>query len=273
MKKSLFQILILSILMRLLSACSDEESDRNSQFPNISKITLSEMISDDTGTVNKKDSYSFTNNQLLNHSTIQEFYGQSLNYEINFSYSNHQAIWIDINGNKAIYTLDKNGYATECIYQQHDQTREYQFFYSNDYLTQIDEKIDGIPYSTIQLHYASGDLQSIKSNGQTFLFEVGKDINTYHLPCLLFRDLHPLSMHIDAIYARLLGKQSFHLITRNIPEGNNKEWTTYTYQLSADNKPTQIKAATTSTGLVYDENGVSSEVTQRDSITISVRIE
>lgn len=269
--------LLLSVFMvGILAACSDDNEEDfpvDIPYPDVTEINISEKISSDTEPVNKEETYSFSDNRLTTHTTTQSFYDQSISYEVGFSYSGSQAIFTDDNGNVATYTLGDDGYATSCTYQMSSQNREYAFSYSHGYLTQIDEKIDGEPSASAQLQYQSGNLQTIYANGQKILCQVGADINSYHLPCLALYDVYPLSYHIDAIYARLLGKESQHLIIRTAPEGNETEWTKYTYLLEADNKPTRINASTTSTGTVIDRYGNSSEVTTTDSRTIHVHIE
>lgn len=273
MKQQLFIILLLAA--SIFSACKDDEETQLIiiPFPDVSQITLSETLSSDGGDVAVKHIYSFTDNKLFSHATIQKFYEQELAQEINFSYSGDKVTFTDNNQNTATYTLGSNGYATQCTYRMANQTREYRFIYSNDYLTQIEENIDGLPYSSLALQYNNGDLQTICSNTLKILCEAGNDLNKYQLPCPYLSDAYPLSLHIDAIYARILGKQSNHLIIRTAPENNDKEWTDYTYELDANNKPTTIKIATTSTGTVYDNKGKPSEVTRTDRRSIKVGIE
>lgn len=272
MRKQSFYI-VLCLIAGIFLACSDDDNSENPLLA-VSKITLSEAISNDGGTVQKTEVYSFINNKLATHSTLQKFYGQSLENGVDCTYSGNQAIFTDDSGNTATYTTGKDGYATQCIYQMGSQIREYHFAYSDGYLTQIDEKIDGKPYSTMQLQYSDGDLLSVDANGQKTIFQAGADSNSYQLPCLQFNDIYPLSVHIDAIYARLLGKQNLHLITRTNPKDNKEEWTDYTYQFNKENgKPIRIMTATTSTGLVYDIEGNASKVTHTDRRTINISIE
>lgn len=273
-KQSLY--ILMFLMAGIFSACSDNEDNGNNESPfqAISKITLSETISNDGGAVQKTEVYSFISNKLATRSTLQEFYGQSMENGVSCTYSGNQAFFTDNSGNTATYTTSEGGYATRCICQMGSQTREYHFSYSNNYLTQIDEEIDGEPYSTVRLQYSDGDLLSVDANGHKTFFQAGADSNSYQLPCLLFNDIYPLSVHIDAIYARLLGKQSLHLIARTNPEGNEEEWTDYSYQFDEESgKPIQIATATTSTGLVYDKYGNATEVTQTDRRAIGISIE
>lgn len=279
MKHTFYLLLLLTA--GTLWGCSDDENNEKTivcpferLYPDVAQITISETISSDGGTVSKKDTYSFSDSRLENHITAQEFYGQSISYEVKFSYSENMVTFTDDAGNTAIYIIGYNGYAHKCIYQMHSQTREYDFSYTYDYLTEIKEKIDGESYSSVQLQYdTSGNLQTINANGQKILCQTGNVTNEYNLPCTALYDVYPLSFHIDAIYARILGRQSSHLVTRTAPEGNEDEWTEYVYQVDDRNKPTKLTASTTSTGTVYDIHGVASEVTRTDTRALYIQIE
>lgn len=278
--KYIFHILLLLIAGTLWGCSNDEDKEKRTvcpfekQYPDVAQITISEIISNDGGTVNKKETYSFSDNRLVTHITAQEFYGQSLSNEIKFAYSENMATLTDDAGNTATYILGYNGYAHKCIYQMHSQTREYDFSYTYDFLTEIKEKIDGEPYSSVQLQYDdSGNLQTINTNGQKILCRVGDDMNIYNLPCIALYDIYPLSFHIDAIYARILGRQSSRFVTRTAPEGNEDEWTDYTYQIGEHDKLTKLTASTTSTGTVYDKYGTASEVTRTDTRVLNIQIE
>ena len=56
-------------------------------------------------------------------------------------------------------------------------------------------------------------------------------------------------------------------------EGNEEEYTKYTYELDKDGKPTGIIAKTTSTGTVIDINGNAYNETKTDTRTININIE
>lgn len=278
--KYTYRILLLLIASTLWGCSDDENKEKKTvcpyekQYPDVEQITISEPISNDGGTVNRKETYLFSDNRLVAHTTVQEFSGQSLSSENKFAYSENMATLTDDAGNTATYILGYNGYAHKCIYQMQSQTREYDFSYTNDFLTEIKEKIDGEPYSSVQLQYDdSGNLQTINAAGQKILCQTGDEMNVYNLPCIALYDIYPLSFHIDAIYARILGRQSSYFVTRTAPEGNDDEWTDYTYQVDDHNKPTKLTASTTSTGTVYDIYGKASEVTRTDTRLLIIQIE
>ncbi|MCD8183615.1 MAG: DUF4595 domain-containing protein [Bacteroides sp.] len=267
MKYKLHFLLLLAISM--LAACSDDDNTEEKH-----SITITENVVSDGGNVYKEEIFLYSGSRLITHTTTQKYYEEALSYTIRFSYSGNQAIMTDEEGgNTATYTIGSNGYADKCTYLMGSLVREYTFSYEDDYLTQIDEKIDGTPYSSIRLQYDAGDLYAIENYGQTTLCQTGNDLNTCKLPCLLFSDLYPLSLHMDAVYAHLLGAQSRHLVTQTGVKDNDEERTTYAYQLDADNKPTQIDVATTYTGIVVDRYGNSSTVTSTNRRTLNVAIE
>ena len=219
-------------------------------------MILKENLHSDGGDVLRTDTYVYDNNKLTTHTTLQEFYGQSLTHETTLSYSGNEVTLADENGNTAIYILGSAGYATECTYKLSDQVRKYTFTYSGEYLTRIDEEINSTPYSSVELAYDdNGNLSHIIANGLQTNYQAGNTENLYQLPCLQVCETYPLSFHNDAIYAGLLGRQSKHLIIGNTPKENKEEYTKYTYELDENEKPTGIIAKTTSTGTVIDING------------------
>ncbi len=266
---------LLSFSLMAVSACTDDKEKQDlPPTPNFNQMILKENLHSDGGDVYRTDTYVFNNNKLTGHTTVQEFYGQSLTHEVALSYSGNEVTLTDENGNTATYTLGDTGYATECTYKLSSQIRKYNFTYSGEYLTRINEEIDGTPYSSVELAYDdNGNLSHIIANGLQTNYQAGNTENLYQLPCLQVCETYPLSFHNDAIYARLLGRQSKHLIIGNTPEENKEEYTKYTYELDENKKPTGIIAKTTSTGTVIDINGNAYDETKTDTRTIGITIE
>lgn len=265
----------LSFSVIATSACTDDKEEREfPPAPDFSLMILKENLHSDGGDVLRTDTYVYDNNKLTTHTTLQEFYGQSLTHETTLSYSGNEVTLADENGNTAIYILGSAGYATECTYKLSDQVRKYTFTYSGEYLTRIDEEINSTPYSSVELAYDdNGNLSHIIANGLQTNYQAGNTENLYQLPCLQVCETYPLSFHNDAIYAGLLGRQSKHLIIGNTPEENKEEYTKYSYELDENEKPTGIIAKTTSTGTVIDINGNAYDETKTDTRTIGITIE
>lgn len=257
MKKLVGRLALMAAVIMLLPACSSEEEnwvEVNIPLPEMSRMVLTENISSDAHDVLKTDEFHYTNGMLASHLTNQSFIGQSIDYEVTGSYSGQTATFTSSTGNTSVYTLDNEGHASRCTYTSSSQTREYKFTYTNGYLTQLSESIDGAETATLTLNYCNGDLLSVSSNDNQINYQADKTVNYYHLPCLDLLEMYPLSFHQEAIYARLLGKPTQHLISRTAPEGNSEEYTDYTYDFDAKGKPTAIHKQTTYQGRGNDIN-------------------
>lgn len=244
----------------LLSACKDDEV----HTPVITQMTISENMTNDGGTVYKTEKFTYEDSVLISHSTTQT-YGeqQSVSQTTTFAYAGNQAIITYELGDVATYTLGADGYATQCTYQMAEQMRTYQFTYSDGYLTQVDEAINGVPFMSNKLAYDHGDLTSIsfgESNRTTC--STSETVNYSHLPFIKLADFHPLSMHMDAMYAHLLGKPTQHMVSGYEPikeEGSTdspeSEKTSYVYATDQQQRVTGIDEQTTYVGYIYDING------------------
>lgn len=215
-------------------------------------IVLSEDVKSDSKTVDKVEKFIFEDEHLVQHLIKQCYFEEEISHETNLSYSGNQ---VTVTGEHltAIYTLNSEGYAGQCTYTSASQTRTYSFSYSTEgYLTGITEYIGGTEYSSILLTYDNGDMTSISSaiNGieNKFIYEPGEASSKYHLPCLGLLEIHPLTFHIEALYAELLGKAPRHFTTRSFPPESNKEQTVYTYEFDANGNPTKMGCQTTYNG-------------------------
>lgn len=256
MKKTGTYLWLLILVFGVFSACQD---DSTTQF---SGITITENMSNDAGTVTKKDQYLYENNQLVSHSTAQSYgQGQSLSQTTSISYSDKQVIITYALGDIATYTLGANGYATQCTYLMGYQIRTYDFAYSDGYLTQVDEQIDGIPGMSNTLIYHNGDLASIRfGESNEVVCSPDNTINAGNLPCTLLANLYPLSLHMDAIYAHILGKSTQHMMGSYEPINNNSESqdsekTTYKYTTDSQQRTIGVQQKTIYAGLIYDNAG------------------
>lgn len=261
-------LLLLSFL--IASACiGDKEEPGFFSTRKLSKIVFEESLNNDAEDVVRTDTYLFDNNQLT-HTTVQTFSQDNLTHETTLYYAEGTVTLTDENDNIAIYTLGDMGYATECTYQLDHQTRKYHFTYSGKYLTRIDEEIDGISYSSVELAYDNESLSHLIANGQRTNYQIGNELNLHQLPCLQVHDIYPLSLHTDAIYAGVLGAQSKYLIIKNTPEGNEKEYTEYTYKQDTNGILTGIKVMTTYMDTVID--GMGNALTEKKTHTRNIKI-
>lgn len=60
--------------------------------------------------------------------------------------------------------------------------------------------------------------------------------------------IHPLTFHIEALYAGLLGKDPRHFTIRSCPAGSNDEKTIYSYEFDKKGNPSRMICQTTYAG-------------------------
>lgn len=270
MKKIAFLLLTL-----LAFGCSDDEGGSTDE-PWTNRMLWTEVCeSRGVPDVTSHKEFLYSNGWMTSHSSTQKFTvsGEQtiLTNLISFRYTGNYniATLTDNAGNQRVYTLNEQGYATQCTYTSSYQTRQYTFSYTNGYLTQLIEEVtptDGIGKTTsslqLSLSYKKGDLISVTApsltneaftdygENQTH-FESGQDINYYRLPCLLLLDTYPLSFHQEAMFAGMLGKPTQHLVTRtspNVAAEGSTEYTNYTYRFDDSGKPTAIHSRTIYSG-------------------------
>lgn len=275
MKKIAFLLLTL-----LAFGCSDDEGGITEEpwteieipTPVMDRMLLTEVCeSSGVPDVLSNEEFLYSNGWMTSHSSTQQFTADDeqtiLTHQIGFQYTSDYSIvtLTDDSGNERVYTLNKQGYATQCVYTSDYQIRQYFFAYTNGYLTQLTEEVtptDNIGQTTrsfkLSLNYKKGDLISITAPSLTnepftdyienqTNFESGPDINYYRLPCLLLLETYPLSFHQEAMFAGMLGKPTQHLVTRTLPNVIGKgyaEQTKYTYQFDDSDKPIAIHSRT-----------------------------
>lgn len=220
-------------------------------------LTIKETIKSDAPSVNKTESYIFSNSKIIKHSIKQEYYpGFTTTYETELTYQDKSVVVADNNGNTLTYTLNDDGCATQCKYETGSQIRFYYFTYSADnYLTRIEESIGNTFFSSLDLSYENGDLTSvttfINDIKNKILYTPGSVNNSDKLPCLPLSEAYPMSNHVEALYAGLLGEASPHYVAKTQPEGNIDEWTDYTYSINSSGNLQSIKMITHFKGVVY----------------------
>lgn len=223
---------------------------------NQSILTVTEIMTTD-GYVNKKETYTFNNTQLIRHFTQQKYYPEFITtYETKLDYSENTVIVTDDNGNILTYTLNDDGYATFCKYETASQIRFYDFTYTTDnFLTRIEESIGNTFFSSLDLSYENGDLTSVTTfmNGMEnkIMYTAGITANSDKLPCIPLSETYPISTHVEALYAGLLGKTSNHLVAKTQPYGNDDEWNEFHYSINEAGNISSLKITTHYKGIVY----------------------
>lgn len=242
---------VVVLLWALLAfSCSGNEGEKEAKEENHQwTITLNEKMLSSSSPVQRTENFLFDRKQLINRFVKQEYEGGKVTYETKLTYAEDK-VTVTTDGFTSLYTLNADGYAERCAYRTNAESREYLFTYSTDgYLTQIDESINNESYSNTILTYNEGDLTSITStlNGMSnqINYEAGDKSGVHYLPCLGILETYPFGFHVEALYAGIMGKSPRHLTIRTQPERNETEYTTYTYQLDAEGRTTQIHSKTT----------------------------
>lgn len=239
-------ILLLAILV---FSCSDDDEKGTVEDYGQWTMVFNETVRSDSKPVDKTEKFMFDGKRLLQHIITQQYFEEEISYEVNLSYSDSQ-VTVASDYLTLVYTLNSEGYASQCVYSSSSQNRIYLFSYSTEgYLTGIIEKIDETEYSSTSLTYENGDITSISSalNGfeNKFIYEPGEESSKYHLPCLGLLEIHPLTFHIEALYAGLLGKAPRHFTARSFPVGDDEEQTVYTYKFDKEGNPAKMGCQTT----------------------------
>lgn len=219
----------------VMFGCSDDEEKAGTEVPDpeISKMLFSEFCKSDgigVSDVTKEEEFRYEDAWLTGYTYTQEVsiadLTEIISHSLTIQYGNNRSsvTFTDEIGTERKYTLNEEGYATQCEYASLDQKRQYTFSYTDGYLTQVNENImpregssDAVVAHTLSLQYDKGDLISTispslpyeSSTGYGKLqtnYEAGEDINYYRLPCMLVADTYPLSFHREALFAGMLGK-------------------------------------------------------------------
>lgn len=257
--------------------CSDDEDNTWKEIeipaPEISKMLFSEFCKADglgVSDVTKTEEFHYKDTWLTDYIYTQVVsiadLTETITNPITVQYGNNRSsvTFTDDIGTERKYTLNEEGYATQCEYTSLDQKRQYAFSYTNGYLTQIKETLlkegsdEVAATQTLSLEYEQGDLisatcpsltnESFTGYGELKTnYEPGKDMNYYRLPCPALADTYPLSFHREAMFAGILGKPTQHLTVASYPNQTDDtytERTQYTYSFDKNNKPTSLHIQT-----------------------------
>ena len=252
----------------VMFGCSDDEEKVGTEVPDpeISKMLFSEFCKSDgigVSDVTKEEEFRYEDAWLTGYTYTQEVsiadLTEIISHSLTIQYGNNRSsvTFTDEIGTERKYTLNEEGYATQCEYASLDQKRQYTFLYTDGYLTQVNEKImpregssDAVVAHTLSLQYDKGDLISTISPSLPYESSTGYgklQTNYYRLPCMLVADTYPLSFHREALFAGMLGKPTQHLTTASYPEKTSDtytERTEYTYSFDKNKKPVSLKVST-----------------------------
>lgn len=269
-------VIYLFFAASILVGCSEdktsENNDNESTLPNTTfrKIEVTETHESDAQPVTFTQTYLFDQDgRLENCETTQlihltEPFEMKNNYRI--TYGNQQVIISDESGNSSTYTLNEEGFATRCVRQESGgDIRNYTFDYqiSKEGLYLLSKITETLPdegdFSCIELKYQTPyslyiayHIGDFKQNYLAKISEqeAGDLKNLSEVPFLFLAELHPLSMHLPALYGKFLGEQPRYLYTEIEPENNelSNERVEYKYALDAEGLISSCQITTNSYG-------------------------
>lgn len=258
--------------LAFVCACTEEpdgKENEEGQDRECNKIELTEVIPSDSYDVTSVKTFSFDDGGITSYVSSQEISGgQMFSHSVTTSvaYSGSTVTMSDDNGNVMTYTLDADGYAGSCIFEEGGGTeRRYSFGYftGNDggrYLKNVSETIGEEVYSSLELDYSVdgrvGVLQTVDGSSQTYIIEFdGSEAveNRAAMPDLFLSELYPLSLHLAAYYGGIIGDAYEYLCTDMYPEDSPElnEHTSYSYSLDTDGYLNGCKMTTNSGGIDY----------------------
>ena len=125
------KVVLLFITTILLLSCSDDDekektwNEINIPVPTMSKMVMTEVeetyMTTSTAINTIKNEYVYTDNKLTSYTNTQSIsigdeIVQELSHQVTLQYENNLVTMIDSEDNKWIYTLNEQGYATQCTY-------------------------------------------------------------------------------------------------------------------------------------------------------------
>lgn len=256
--KNVLNCLLLSILLAfMLSACKEDEKELRIQC-----LTITETSGSGSEKVTAVQQFNFTDGKLMQHVTTQTYtdllnqgkYTQTVSTSV--SYEPGKVIITDDTGTISTYLLNDYGYAASCTRNEPaGNVRTYQFSYSpaeDGILAGIQESINGSPYSEILLTAPSTGtvhiIEKLNHYNGTFVATVNDDYPGIsnvqsRLPWLYLTERYPLSLHVEAYYAHILGEPLSTLPGYLSIEGSD-EITTFSYQTDSNNYVTSCSIRT-----------------------------
>ena len=146
------KILLLVCMMTVIFGCSDDEEKAWTEIeiptPAMSRMLLTEFCKSDgigVSDVTKREEFSYQENWLTDYIYSQEVsiadLTETITNPIAVRYENNRGsvTLTDETGIQRKYTLNEQGYATQCEYTSFGQKREYTFSYTDGYLTLVKE--------------------------------------------------------------------------------------------------------------------------------------
>lgn len=119
-------ILLLAILT---FSCSDDDEKGTEEDKGQWAMIFNETVKSDSNPVDRTEKFMFDGERLIQHIIKQRYFEEEINNEVNLSYSDNQ-VTVTTDYLTLVYTLNSEGYASQCVYSLSSQNRIYQFSYS-----------------------------------------------------------------------------------------------------------------------------------------------
>jgi hypothetical protein len=264
-----------ALMATTFTACSDDENNATVQvdyYP-YKTVTLTEDLSSDVQKVTRTQVYQFDNgllNAVENRQHYSLFYFGNSNAETEDLVQTTKVVrndntvtMTDSYDNVSVYTLGANGMAASCERTESGGVvRNYEFSYVKvnglSMLSSIAESIDGEPFSSITIKYSGTTMYIVRSiSGENLEYTAdlsaeGSVENNAQLPSLFLAEMHPLSLHLPALYGRIIGYPAARIGGTVTPDDTQyNERTTYKYKVDDDGNPTSCDVKNTSVGTEY----------------------
>lgn len=206
------------LLTILVFGCSDNDDKTTIEDNGQWIILFKETMISDPDPVYKTEKLLFGNERLIQHSVKRQYSENEIIHEVNLTCFDSLVI-VSTEGLTLVNTLNADGYASHCVYESPTQNRIYRFSYSIDcYLTDIIESIDYTEFSSASLAYESVNITSLNGIKSKLRYEIREGSSDYHLTCLGLLELHFFTLHIESLYAGLLGKNPRHITIYSVPK-------------------------------------------------------
>lgn len=246
------RVLLFSSVIVLLCffACGSNDHEVSNSAPHTpyDKIVIHEEITpSDAQQVHWSQSFYFREGQIGESVIEQRFATNSEEFALEahekVSHLEHQVNIADDSGNETSYYLDVYGVASEAKrVEASGQIRTYKLDYQlqdgKRQLISIKEYIDETLFSSLQLDYHSRPGQLIvwhqigDEYQQELLIDLDKNVGFKAIvPPLFLTEIHPLALHVTAMYGKLLGEAWPHIV-RVTPTKGTSGIRNYTYQFT-----------------------------------------
>lgn len=232
-----------------LTAC-EKEDENNSVKTNSLTITETTGLGSEKVTIEQQ--FIYQNGALTKRITTQTYTDllqveqYTLIQTTLLTYDTHKVTVTDESGNISIYDLNDEGVAVSCTRNEPTgYVRTYAFSYSapqNGMLSGIKETINGKVCSEITLLHAEDNsiihiIEKTDDFQNSYAATTNDNnpgiLNTGNLPWPFLTERYPLSFHIDAFYAHILGTP-FKTLPGQLDVDNSNEVISYSYATNKD---------------------------------------